>query len=83
MNQLTMSLTNKAFGGANEKNGNWIRLESDLREWENLHPHDLFISPKRFKILYPYYEIFSKQSFGDAYFTLLEKRCKLLLLSFY
>ena len=69
------------FGSFDESNGAWNCLRDDLKDWEKVHPTSLFISPKKFKSL-PFYECCTKQSFSDAYFLLLEKRCKLSMAFF-
>ena len=66
------------FGNVDGSNDAWNRLRNDLNDWEKVHPTAQFISPHQFKSLYPYYERYTKQSFSDAYFLLLEKRCKLI-----
>ena len=71
--------SNQDFGSIDESNDAWIRLKDDLKEWECAHPTDQFISPKAFKTLYPFYECLTKQSFSEAYYKLLEERCKLWL----
>ena len=67
------------FGSIDESNDAWIRLKDDMKEWECAHPTDQFVSPKAFKTLYPFYECLTKQNFSEAYYKLLEERCKLWL----
>ena len=74
--KLSKMNSKQDFGRIDDSNDAWIRLKGDLKEWEYAHPTNEFISPKAFKMIYPFYECFTKQSFSEAYYMLLEERCK-------
>ena len=68
--------TKTDFGATNESNQNWINLKRDFAEWELSNPNSQFVSPKKFKKIYPHYNIFSSNTFRVAYFALLDESCK-------